>query len=67
MHKVLSSAKSAYDLSIDFDANRDNIQQEITNIKTINWKYKLGSMLRHAYGFLERQEKAIFGLGFELT
>ena len=23
-------------------------------------------MLRHAYGFLERQEKATFGLGFKL-
>ena len=66
MYKLLSSSKGSDDLSIGFDRDRGRRQREMTNNKTQKGKYHVRIYRKDVFGFAEYQEKATYGLGFNL-
>ena len=67
MYKLLTSCKDSDDLSIGFDRNRGRRKNELTNNKTIRGKYHIRIYLKDIFGFVDRQEKATYGLGYKST
>ena len=67
MYNLITSSKNSDDLSIDFDRSSARRREEITNSKNVKVKFLLRFMLRDVSGFAEHQEKATYGLGYELT
>ena len=67
MYKLLTSSKGSDDLSIGFDRDRNRRKGELTNNKNIKGKYHIRIYLKDIFGFDEHQEKATYGLGYELT
>ena len=57
MYKLVSGAKDSDDLSLGFDRDRGRKQS----------KNHLRIMLKDVFGFAEHQEKATYGLGYDLT
>ena len=67
MCKALTSSKESDDPSIGFDLDRIWRQQELTNNKNQKGNYHVRIMLKDVFGFPEHEEKAAYGLGFQLT
>ena len=67
MYKLITSSKNSDDLSIGFDRSAARRRAEITTNKILNGKFHLRFMLKDVFGFAEHQEKATFGLGYNLT
>ena len=67
MFKLISSAKHTNDLSIGFDHNSKRRRDELTSIKNIKGKFHLRIMPTDVFGFVEHQEKAVHGLGYQVT
>ena len=67
MYKLLTSSKGSDDLSICFDRDRNRRQRELTNNKSQKGKYHVRICLKDVFGFAEYQEKATYGLGYNLT
>ena len=66
MYKLVTSAEDTDDLPIGSDRDSKRRQQELTNYKCINGKYLLRIMLKDAFGFSDNQQKATYGLGYNL-
>ena len=66
LYRQISSAKDTNDLSIGFDHSRNRRRDELTSNKNIKGKYHIRIMLKDVFGFAEHQEKASYGLGYEL-
>ena len=67
MYKLITSARDTDDLSIGFEWERRRRQRELTNNKNIKTKIHVRIMLKDVFGFSEHQEKANYGLGYQLT
>ena len=67
MYKLLTSNRSTDDLSIGFDRYRNRRPRELTENKNMKGKFHVRNMLKEAFGLAELQEKATFGLGYNLT
>ena len=67
MYKLLPSSRENDDLSIGFDRSRDRRKQQLTNNKKLKRKYLVTIMLKDIFGFAHSQEKATFGLGYQLS
>ena len=67
MYKLITSSKNSDDLSIGFDRSRARRKDEITTNKNIKGKFHLRIMLKDVFGVIGHQEKATYGLGYELT
>ena len=67
MYKLITSSKDSNDLSIGFDNSRNRRRDELALNKNIKGKYHLKIMLKDVFGFAEHQEKATYGLGYNLT
>ena len=67
MYIFLNSSRNSDDLSIGFDRSSARRREEITTNKNVNGKFHLRIKLEDVFGFAEHQEKATFGLGYNLT
>ena len=67
MYKLITTAKGCDDLSIGFDRDRGRRRNELTNNKNIKGKFHVRIYLKDVFGFSEHQEKATYGLGYNLT
>ena len=67
MYKLLTSSKNSDALSIGFDRGSARRQAEMNNNKNVKGKNHLRILLKDVFGFAEYQEKATYGLGYELT
>ena len=67
MYKLLTSSRGSDDLSIGSDRDRNRRQRELTNHKSQKGRYHVTIYLKDVYGFAEYQEKATYGLGYNLT
>ena len=67
MYKLITSSKGSVDLSVGFDRSCARRREKITNNKNAKGKFHLRIILRDVFGFAEHQEKATYGLGYELT
>ena len=67
MYKLITSSRDSDDFSIGFDCSRGRRKQKLTINKRIKGKYHPRIMLKDIFGFAEYHEKAIYGLGFNLT
>ena len=67
MYKLLTSSEGSDDLSIGFDRDRNRRQRELTFNKTQKGKFHVRIYLKDVFGYAENQEKAIYGLGYQLT
>ena len=67
MYKLITSVRDTDDLSIVFDRDRGRRQRELTNNKKIRGKNHVRIYLKDIFGFANYQEKASFGLGYNLT
>ena len=54
-------------MSFCFDRDRNRRQREFTNNKSQKGKYPVRIYLKDVFGFAEYQEKATYGLGYNLT
>ena len=54
-------------MSIYFDRDRNRRQRELTNNKSQKGKYHVRIYLKYVFGFAQYQEKATYGLGYNLT
>ena len=50
-----------------FDPGRNRGQRKLTKNKNQNWKHHMRMMIKAVFGFAEHQEKAKYGLGFEIA
>ena len=66
-YKLITSSKNSDDLSIGLDRSSARRREEITNNKNVKGKFHLRIMLKDVFGFAEGQEKATYGLGYQLT
>ena len=67
MYKLLSSSKGSDDLSVGFDRDCTRRRNELTNNKNIKGKNHVRIYLKDIFGHAEYQQKATYGLGYELT
>ena len=67
MYKLITSSKDSNDLSIGFDHSRNRRRDESALDKNIKCKKHVKIMLKDVFGYAERQEKATYGLGYNLT
>ena len=67
LYKLISGAENSDDLSSGFDRDCIRRQDELTKNKNIKGKCHLGIMLKKVFGFAELQEKATYGVGYQLT
>ena len=63
----MTSAETIDDLFIGFDRDRGRRQRELTNNTNTKGKYHVRNMLKDISSFAEHQEKATYGLGYNLT
>ena len=54
-------------MSLGFDRDRNRRQRALTNKKSQKSVYHTRFYLKDIFGFAEHQEKATYGLGYELT
>ena len=66
MYKLITSSENSDDLSIGFEKGRNRRQREVTNNKNQKGKCHIRINLRDMFGFVEHQEKAIYGSGFKI-
>ena len=66
MYKLLTSSRGSDGLSIGFNRSRDRRQRELTNNKKTKAKNHVTIMLKDIFGFVEHQEKATYGFGYNL-
>ena len=66
-YKLLTSSKGSDDLSNGFDRDCNRRKRELTNNKNIKGKNHIRIYLKDIFGFAEHQEKATYGLGYQLT
>ena len=66
MYKLVSSSKGSDYLSIGFDRSRNTRKGELAKSKNVKGKHHLRIMLKDVFGFVEHEEKATFGLGYNL-
>ena len=67
MYKFLTSSRGSDDLSIGFERYRNRRQRELTNKSSQKGKNHVRIYLKDVFGFAEYQEKATYGLGYNLT
>ena len=67
MYRLITSSKYSNDLSIGFDYSRNRRRDELALNKNIKGKYLVKFLLKDVFGFAEHQEKATYGLGYNLT
>ena len=67
MYKILTSSRGSDDLSIEFDRDRNRRKRELTNNKNVKGKNHMRIYLKDIFCFAEPQEKATYGLGYNLT
>ena len=67
LYKLLTLSRRSDDLSIGFDRSRDRRKRELTDNKNIKGKNHLEIYLRDIFGFAKQQEKASYGLGYQLS
>ena len=67
IYKLLTPSRGSDDLSVGFDRDRKRIQRELTNNKSQKIKYHVRIYLKDVFGFAESQQKATYGLGYNLT
>ena len=67
MYKLITSSKDSNDLSIGFDYSRNRRRDELALNKNIKGKYHVKILLKVVFGIAEHQEKATYGLGYNLT
>ena len=67
VYKLITSSKGSVDLSIGFDRSSGRGREDMTNNKIVKGKFHLRIKLRDVSGFADCQEKATYGLGYELT
>ena len=67
MIELIPSSRRSDDLSISFDRSRDRRQHELTNNKKIKRKYHMTITLKYSFGYAKHHEKALVGLGCNLT
>ena len=65
--KILTTGRDSDILSISFDRDRKRRQRELTNNKIIKRKCHVRFMSKDLFGFLQCQERGVFGLGYKLT
>ena len=64
MYKLLTSSRGSDHLSVGFDRDRTKRRCESNNRKE---KYHRRNYLKDIFGFVQHQEEATYGLGYELT
>ena len=67
MYNLITSAKGSHDLSIAFDRDCGRRRDKLVHNKNTKGKYHLRIMLKDELGFVEHEEKATYGLGYNLT
>ena len=67
MYKLVTSSRGSGDLSVRFDRHHIREQRELIENKNKKGKYRLRIMVEDVFRFAERQEKATYGLSYELT
>ena len=67
MYKLTTSSIDSDDLLIGFDRSGNRRRVELAQNKVVKGKYHLKIMLKDVFGFAERQDKTIYGLGYKLT
>ena len=67
MYKLKTSAKGSGGFSIGFDRSRERRRLEFTNNKNKTGKNHVRIMLKDIFGFAKQNEKATYGLGYNLT
>ena len=67
MNKLIPSSRRSDDLSLSFDRSRDRTQHELTINKKIKRNYHMTITLKYNFGYAKHQEKAVLGLGYNLT
>ena len=66
MYKLITSSKDSNDISIGFDYSRNRRKEKLTNNKNVKGKYHPEILLIDVFGFAECQQKATYGLGYNL-
>ena len=67
MYEQITFSKHSDDLSIGFDRNRNRRKDELAQNKNVKGKYHPIIMPKDVFSFVECQEKATYGLGYNLT
>ena len=67
MYKLITLSRCGEDLSTAFDHSRNRRRDELAPDKDMKGKFHRRIMLKNAFGFAECQEKALYGLAYELT
>ena len=67
MYKLLKLSRDSDKLSIGLDGDHNRRQRELTSDENIKDKYHVRIYLKAVFGFVEHQETATYGLGYELT
>ena len=67
MYKLITSSKVSDDLSIGIERSSGRRRDDMTINKNVKGKFYLGMLMKDVFGFAEHQEKATYGLGYELT
>ena len=67
MYKLITYSRNSDDLSIGFDCARNKRKDELTLNKNVKGKYHVIILLKEVFEFAECQEKATYGLRYELT
>ena len=67
LNKLLTSSRESDDSFTGFDRSRDRRKQELTNNKKSTGKYHVTIMLKYIFGFAPSQEKATYGLGYQIS
>ena len=67
MYKLITSSKDINDFSIGFDHSGNRRRDELALNKNKKGKYHVKIMPKDVFGFAEHQEKATYGLGYQLT
>ena len=67
MYKLLTSSKGSDGLSIGFVRDRTRRRNELTNNKNIKGKYHVRNYLKDIFGYAEYQQKATYGLVYNIT
>ena len=67
IYKLITSIKDSNNLSVGFDRSCNRRKDELALNKNIKNKYNLSIMLKDVFGFVQRQKKATYGLGYKLT
>ena len=66
MCKLITSARNTDDLPVGFDRDRRRGQRELTSNRKTKGKCHVTIKLKDIFGFAAHQEKATYGLGYNL-